>query len=271
MAINYASKYSEKVQERFALASITNAAVNNEYDFVGVNAVNIYSIPTVALGNYTLTGTSRYGTPAELQNSVQTLPMSQDKAFTFTIDRRSVVDCNGVMEAGKALAREVNEVIIPTVDKYRLDVLATGAGNTATAAITKNNAYEKFLDGVVAVKQAKAPDAGRVAYISPTFYKAIRQDTSFIKASDIAQNMLITGQVGLIEGIPLVLAVDQLPTDVEFIITNSIACVSPIKLEDYKVHEDAPGINGWLVEGRLYYDAFVLAAKAGAVYCHKNQ
>ena len=41
MAQNYAEKYSSKVDERFTLASLTNAAINSDYDFVGVNAVNI--------------------------------------------------------------------------------------------------------------------------------------------------------------------------------------------------------------------------------------
>ena len=61
MAQNYAEKYSSKVDERFSQASLTNAAINSDYDFVGVNAVNVYSIPTVALGDYTMSGSARYG------------------------------------------------------------------------------------------------------------------------------------------------------------------------------------------------------------------
>ena len=65
MAQNYAEKYSSKVDERFKIASLTDAAINTDYDFVGVNAVNIYSIPTVALGNYTMSFSSIYVTPNE--------------------------------------------------------------------------------------------------------------------------------------------------------------------------------------------------------------
>ena len=39
-----------------------------------------------------------------------------------------------------------------------------------------------------------------------------------------------------------------------------------MKLEDYKVHTDPPGISGSLVEGRIVYDAFVLDNKAKAIY-----
>jgi hypothetical protein len=55
---------------------------------------------------------------------------------------------------------------------------------------------------------------------------------------------------------------------VAFIITNQIATVAPVKLAEYKVHDNPPGINGFLVEGRVYYDAFVLDNKAGAIYKH---
>ena len=46
MAINYASKYAQKIDEKFARESMTSAAVNNDYDFVGVKTVNVYSVPT---------------------------------------------------------------------------------------------------------------------------------------------------------------------------------------------------------------------------------
>jgi hypothetical protein len=35
-----------------------------------------------------------------------------------------------------------------------------------------------------------------------------------------------------------------------------------------KVSENPPGINGWLVEGRVVYDAFVLESKKNGIYVH---
>jgi len=95
MSINYAQKYSEKVDERFTLASFTEAIVNQDYDWLGVEAIKVYSIPTVAVNDYTLSGSNRYGTPTELQNSLQTMVISQDKSFTFTIDKKSEQDTSG--------------------------------------------------------------------------------------------------------------------------------------------------------------------------------
>lgn len=272
MAVNFAEKYASKVDERFAQASLTDAIVNKDYDFVGVNAVNVYSIPTVALGDYTMSGDNRYGTPSELQDAVQTMTMTQDKAFTFTLDKRNQEDSNGAKQAGAALRREIDEVIIPTIDKYRLAALAAAAGNTTTpAAVTADNAYSVFLDAQNLLMDDLVPMAGRVAFVSPAFYKAIKLDASFIKASDMGQEMLVTGSVGSVDGVNVIpVPGSYLPSGVELIIVHKSAMVSPVKLAEYKTHIDPPGINGTLVEGRLYYDAFVLDSKKNGVAVHKN-
>lgn len=272
MAQNYASKFSSKVDERFAAASKTDAAVNNEYDFVGVNAVNVYSINTVALGNYTMTGTSRYGTPAEIEDTKQTMTLSQDKAFTFVIDKRNNEDSMGAKEAGRALRRQIDEQVIPTIDKYRIAAMVTAAGTSATpGAITKDNAYEAFLDGTNALMENNVPETGRIAYVSANFFKAIKLDSSFIKASDMAQDMLVNGSVGMVDGVQIIpVPTSYLPENVEFVITHPVATVSPVKLAEYITHDNPPGINGTLVEGRIYYDAFVLENKKKAIYVHKK-
>lgn len=271
MAIEYATKYAAKVDERFALAAKTNGAINNDYDWVGVETVKVYTIPTVELGDYTATGANRYGTPAELQNSAQTMLLSQDKAFTFTIDRKSEDDTNGAMEAGKALRREIDEVVIPTIDKYRLAAMVSNAGHTETAAVTESNAYGLFLDGQNALLEGGVPETGRKAFVSPAFYKAIKMDASFMKASDVAQDMLVNGSVGMVDGVNIIpVPASYLPANVAFILEHPMAVVSPVKLETYKVHDNPPGINGQLIEGRIRYDAFVLNGKKAAIYVHKN-
>jgi len=272
MAVDYASKYDSAVQERFKLASVTENAVNKDFDFTGVNTVNVYSIGTVAMNDYALTGTNRYGSPDELGNEKQTMILAKDRSFAFIIDKRNYTDTMMTMEAGKALARQIDEVVTPEVDIYRLSKIVAGAGTSATpVAITKDNAYTSFLDGKTVLLENKVPLAGTFAYISTNFYKAIRQDTAFIKASDMAQEMLVKGQVGTIEGIPLIyIPSTYLPLNTEFVITNKMATTSPTKLAEYRTHENPPGINGNLVEGRIYYDAFVLNKKAKAIYVHKN-
>ena len=113
MAINYAEKYSPVVDERFTIGALTNGFVNGVSDWIGDETVNVYSIPTASMNDYTLTGSSRYGTPAELQNEVQEMKVEQDRSFTFSIDRKSHDDTYMVMNVGQALRRQIDEVVIP--------------------------------------------------------------------------------------------------------------------------------------------------------------
>lgn len=174
------------------------------------------------------------------------------------------------MDAGAALQRQIDEVIIPEVDAYRLSVIATGAGNSVTGTITSSNAYSSFLDVQELLDDAKAPAGGRICYCGSAFYKLIKQDESFTKRGDMATQIAINGAVGEIDGVPVVkVPSSYLPTGVNFIITNAACTPGPEKLASYVIHEDPPGISGWLVEGRIRYDAFVLSQKASAIGVHK--
>lgn len=271
MAIEYASKYSGKVDERFAVASMTAQAVNNDYDFTGVDTVKVYSVSTAELNDYSLTGTSRYGEPDDLGNEVQSLVLTQDKSFTFIIDRKAEDDTEGAMQAGRALRRQIDEVVIPAIDKYRISRMAAGAGKSATKAVTASNAYDAFLDGMNALTDNGVPVAGRLAFVSPAFYKAIKQDSTFVKSGDASQEMLIRGSLGLVDGANIVqVPTSYLPANVAFVLTHKVATVGPVKLQSYKIHDNPPGINGSLVEGRIRFDAFVLNNKKGAIYVHKT-
>ena len=78
--------------------------------------------------------------------------------------------------------------------------------------------------------------------------------------------------MGTIDGIPIIaVPKSYLPESVNFIILNKSATTAPVKLSEYKIHDNPPGINGWLVEGRVYYDAFVLNNKKNAIYVHMTE
>lgn len=273
MAVNYAEKFSQKVDERFAKEALTTKLVNQDFDFIDAETVKVYSVATSGMNDYKTTGQNRYGEADELGNNVQTMTLSQDRSFTFTIDKKSEQGSNGVMEAGKSLARQISEVVIPEVDKYRLSKAVANADTThvATGAVTKTNAYELVLEGQSKLADALVPTAGRVMHVSPKFYKLIKLDDAFIKNTDLGQEITIKGQVGMIDGVPVVLTpTSYLPAGVEFVIAHPSATTSPVKLEDYKIHDNPPGINGKLVEGRIRYDAFVLDSKKKAIYVHKT-
>ena len=269
MAINLATKYSGKVDERFKLGALTGSAVNSDYDWIGVNTVKVYSIPTVAMGDYTRSGSARYGTPSELADTVQEMSVSEDRAFTFTIDKGNELEQMGAKEAGKALRRQIDEIVLPEIDEYRITEMVSKNGKSASVAISASTAYSSFLTAMAALDDKKVPRAGRFAFVSPTYYGFIKQDDGFIKASDLGQKMVINGQVGELDGAKIIMVPSSyLPTGAAFVLAHKSATVGVQKLKDYILHKNPPGINGTLVEGRVIYDAFVLDNKIDAIYTH---
>ena len=142
--------------------------------------------------------------------------------------------------------------------------------HTATAAITASNAYLKFLDAQAKLDDDKVPITGRICVCTPAFYNFIKQDTTFMLASDIAEKMKINGQVGEIDGVKVVkVPTSYLPSNAAFILCHPRATVGPKILEAYKIHQDPPGISGWLVEMRIVYDTFVLDNKVNCLARHQ--
>ena len=264
--INYAKKYSSVVDDKFAVASLTSALGNNDYDWVGVKTVAVYSIPDVALEDYDMTKADRYGTASELEDEVQEMTISQDKSFTFTIDRANYDDTMMTKEAGKRLAVMLQNVVIPAVDKYRIASMVTNAGSVVEATVTKSNAYDSFLEVQAKMDDKGVPTGNRICLCTAQYHKKIKEDDSFIKQADLGQKVAFNGQVGEIDGVPTIKApTGYFPQGVEFVIINPIALVNPVKLQDYKIHDNPIGVSGWKVEFRIRHDSFVLNNKADAV------
>lgn len=271
MAINYAAKYSSKVDERFKLGSLVSAIINKDYEFTGVKTVKVYSIDTAPMNDYQRSGNARYGEALDLGDTVQELTMTQDRAFTFVIDKGDELEQAGAKNAGAALRRQIDEVVIPEYDKYVIGKIVAGAGKTETNAITNANAYEAFLAGAEQLDENKVPAVGRVALVTPAYLKKLKLDDAFVKNADLGQQIVLTGQVGAVDGTAIIkVPTSYFPANVEFVITHPVATTAPIKIEEYKIHQDPVGVSGALAEGRFLYDGFVLNNKKGAIYVHKG-
>ena len=267
---NLATKYSNKVDERFTKQSQAMMALNNDYEFTGVETVKVYSIPVVPLKDYSRSGSNRYGTPDDLQRNVQTMTVKKDRAFTFIIDKGDKLQSQMVMDSGKALSRQTNEVMIPEFDAYCFKTLADAAveaGNSDSTAPTKSNAYELFLKGMESLGDNNVPDQGRVAFCSYAFANLLKQDSAFMKYGNTSQEMLVKGVIGEVDGAKIVkVPSSRLPAGCAFILCHPLAATAPKQLEEFKTHDNPPGISGWLCEGRFIYDCFVLDEKVGGIY-----
>lgn len=264
--INYASKYSTEIDERFALSSVTEKAVNQNYEFDGVNKVFVYSADTAEVNDYSMSGSNRYGTPVELGNRVQELALTQDKSFTFTIDRRNNDDTMMTQHAGRCLQRQIDEVIIPMMDKYRLAKLAEAATIMYNNVTANWDVYTRILQAGAELTEKKVPRQGRIIFMTPYAHMQLKLAENYKGWGDTAAQIAQSGSAELIDGMEVVvIPSDYLPDKAICLITHPCAMCSPVKLAEYNVHENPPGISGWLVEGRTYYDAFVMNNKKHAI------
>ena len=111
------------------------------------------------------------------------------------------------------------------------------------------------------------PETERVLLVTPAVYATMKKSTDIVLDTEIGAEMRAKGVIAMLDGASVVKVPKvRLPENFGFMLAHPSACVAPLKLEDYRIHEDPPGISGSLVEGRVVYDAFMLKNKVSAVY-----
>ena len=272
MSIDYAKDYSGAIDERFTEASKSDGFVNKDFDFVGAKTVSVQTVSTATMNDYDRTANgNRYGNPETLNVTSQEMTMSKDRSFSFTIDKMDNDETKRALEAGKALSRQMDEVVLPEIDTYRFSKMVEDAKNTKTEALTIENVYDMITEATEKLDEEKVPVVGRQIAVTPATYKLLKQSKDVILHTEIGQDLRMKGIIAEIDGMYVTKVTSKtLGENVAFIVAHPSATVAPVKLAEYKVHQDAPGISGELVEGRFYYDAFVLNNKKGAIYVHKN-
>ena len=180
-------------------------------------------------------------------------------------------ETKGALKAGTALARQLAEVVIPEVDAYRYTKMATLAKTKKTETLTKENIYDAITTATETLDEAKAPAVGRFLIVSPQTYKLMKLSKEIILDTETSQEQRARGVIAMLDSCEIKKVPSSLlPANTGFIMGHSIACTSPLKLAEYKINTEPQGISGSLVEGRIYYDAFVLENKKAALYTHNN-
>nr|DAJ46088.1 MAG TPA: major capsid protein [Caudoviricetes sp.] len=274
MAIELATQFLPYVDEQFKAESKRQVITNNDFEFTGAHSVKVYKVTTSAMNDYDREGKganhSRYGQVQGLDATTEELTLKKDRSFTFALDKLDVDETKAALQAAAALARQLREVVIPEVDTYVYGKVVAGAGTTETGALTDKNVYDAILKATEVLDTAEVPETNRVLLVTPDTYTIMKKNASIVMATDVGQDMRKLGVIGMLDGATIIKVPKiRLPEDVNFVLVHPSATVAPVKLEDYKIHKDPPGISGNLVEGRIAYDAFVLENKTKGIYVHK--
>lgn len=272
MAINLATKFLPYVDEKFSTESKKSLLTNQDFDWTGAKTVKVYKVSTSEMNDYDRPGTgenwSRYGAVKGLDAVTEEFNLKKDRSFTFAIDKLDSDETVRNLQAATALERQVREKVVPEVDTYTYGVMCSNAGQKPDAKkLTNTNIYTEILAGNQALDNAEVPETGRIIVVTPDVYVLMKQCKDITMETDIGNELRIKGVIAMIDGAMVIkVPKNRLPENFGFLIAHPCATVAPTKLEDYKIHEDPPGISGSLVEGRIAYDAFVLDNKANALY-----
>lgn len=268
-SINLATSYSGKIATAFTKASYVAGNYSNDYSFEGVRSLNIWTPKTVDLVDYDRTATAdRFGQMTEMEDSLQTLTMNEEKSFSISIDRGNYSDQMMMKRAGRMMNLQIAEKVVPMMDKYTFDAWVNAAGTkAATGALTKANVVGKLLDAGAALDNALVPDDNRVVYLPVRNYNALRQSSEFMNLEALGVKAVKKGEVGNVGNMRIVKVPDSyLPADVEFLLTYKGSLLRPVKLKTARILTEVKDVDGWLLQGRWYYDAFVIKAKEMGVY-----
>ena len=278
MAINLVTRYLPYVDEIFTKESKKSLLTNQDFDWTGAHTVEVYKVTTSAMQDYSrnpspgFTG-SRYGTVQDLDATTEEFTLKKDRSFTFAIDKLDKDETGNVLNGASALARQQRQVVIPEVDTYVYSVMTTGAGTKPTAVtLTEENIYTEILKAGNALDNADVPEDGRQLVVTPDVFVLMKRCKDIIMETNIGNDLRLKGVIANLDGANVIkVPAARLPKNFGFMLAHPVATVAPTKLEDYKIHEDPPGISGSLVEGRICYDAFVLENKAKAIYYQENK
>lgn len=277
MAINLVTKFQPYVDEAFTAGSKASMLTNKDFDWSGAHTIKIHKVNTVPMSDYDRAGTgenaSRYGALGKVENTIEEMTLTKDRSFTFVIDTLDNDETDGVLSAAAALGRQQREVIIPEVDTYVYNVMTANAGTKVTSVtLTSNNLYDEIIQATETMDNNDVPDTGRILTVTPATYRLLKKCPDLDIDCDITAEQKAKGVVGMIDGMDVVkLPAKRLPAKFGFMIAHPVATVAPTKLEEYRTHDNPPGISGKLVEGRIVYDAFVLDNKKMAIYYEENK
>ena len=267
--VNLSEKYDSKIQKAFTIGSVLQGHCKTKIEFIGARTVRVYSILPAPLNDYNRNASDhRYGETEEVGDWVQELTMTQDKSFSRSIDKGNTLD-QSINKAGEFLGVEMREVVIPTKDEYGLNVIAKNGGVIVgnSEAITKTNIFARVSAARKSHVNNRAPIKESVWYVTADIVNALFECEHFRNLDKIGSKAITTGQIGELFGAPVIeIPADVMPANVNFILMNGRSAASPSKIDDCKMHTDAPHYRGNLVQGSFYWDTFVVGVRANGIY-----
>lgn len=270
LAVKYLAD-PENLNGVFKLASLTADLEATKFKWDGGKSILLPTNTFSALGNYNRAS----GHPAgEINRQWDTYTLSQDKGNKIALDAMDLDE--SIIEGGvAAIANDfVRQVVTPSIDTYRLSVLAAGAGtkkyhtaNTTDNLIDVNNARSK-IDAAFVVLAEKEATGAKVLYVTPEV-KSVLERTFFGQLPLGTWNHIADTRVEIYKDAKVVeVPSGRLGRNVNFILVALEAVMGVVKHRPTKLWQpgEIPGFDGGQLDYRVYHDLFIHTAKAFGVY-----
>lgn len=196
---------------------------------------------------------------------------------------------------GMALASTLSQfervAVVPEIDCYRFAKYAAGAGTTVTASLSNSDDVPALISTAqAAMDDHEVPYEGRILFVNPTIYSYLKNDITRYVTNEVTD---INREVEMYDGMRIVrvpsgrfntVCTLAAPTEassaggysatganINFMIVHPSATLQVIKHQIPRLF--SPEVNqsadGWLLNYRVYHDAWVLANKTYGIYVHK--
>lgn len=198
-----------------------------------------------------------------MQDTISTYQLTKDKSFKIAIDRGNYEQGMRAKKAGEVMRIEMNEQIIPMIDKDRIATAAAGATAVSQAVAMTSDAYVDVLNANAFLDEAKAPLDGRVLFVTPGEYNAIKEKiTTNILASGYNDKLVGKGFVGELDGVPVVkVPTSYFPAGVKAIVLHRDALLGVRQVTETRIITDSEFVSGSILLGRFIFGSFILKGK----------
>ena len=289
-SIGLAQKFQPILDEVYKLSSLTARMDTpvKPVNFAGANVVSIFKTDPIGLGKYSRVS----GYPAgQITGTWETLQLATERGRSFVIDRMDDEETLG-MAFGTLASEFIRTEVAPELDAYRFSKYASTLNiNAATPATLTADTIIGAIDAAKEeLDKDEVPAEGRILYISDACLAFLESKVSRFLANENSvdkrvmrysgMDVVMVPQTRFYKGVTLNdgATVDaggyaktaETGKDINFMVIHPSSVIQVVKHDSLKVFapDENQTTDGWLIQYRIYHDAFVQANKLAGVYAH---
>lgn len=197
--------------------------------------------------------------------------MTQNKSFNIGIDKTYNTDQQMMKKAGNVMGQQIREQFVPFCDKYTLNKWAKEAGYTVELAAAGTSVVGKnLITGLLGIEthyNNKFVDTNdRYVAVRYTDLALLREADRWANVDTQTDKYLVKGKFEEFGTLKVFGMPDAwFPANVRMIAFQSKAVLDPMKIKTTRIITDSENIDGDILQGHFYFDAFVIGRRCDGV------